>query len=91
TIEFDNTPESHGEPDVEFYIPGFKTEGFEIFKDPVTDTGMKKSARGLLRVVGIKDIEGNLNLVLHDQCTWDDVNSTDNQSKVGGVEGGGGG
>lgn len=51
--------------------------GFEIFKDPVTDTGMKKSARGLLRVLK----EGDT-VILHDQCTWDDVDSTDNQLKL---------
>lgn len=56
--------------------------GYEIFKDPVTDTGMKKSARGLLRVVGFKNSKGSVDLVLHDQCTWDDVNSSQNQLKL---------
>ena len=40
-------------------------EGRDIFKDPKTDNGMKKSAKGLLRVV-----EENGHLVMHDQCTW---------------------
>lgn len=40
-------------------------EARAIFKDPKTDSGTKRSARGLLRVV-----EGNGRLVLHDQCTW---------------------
>lgn len=39
-------------------------EGREIFKDPVTDSGTKKSARGLLRV----EKEGD-NYVLYDQQT----------------------
>jgi nicotinamide phosphoribosyltransferase len=36
----------------------------EIFKDPITDDGLKKSAKGLLRV---DNIDGEL--VLKDQCT----------------------
>lgn len=40
--------------------------GQEIFKDPVTDDGTKRSAKGLLRV---EREDGNL--VLHDQQTWD--------------------
>jgi len=39
-------------------------EGREIFKDPKTDDGIKKSAKGLLRVDFDKDV-----LVLTDQCT----------------------
>lgn len=41
--------------------------GYELFKDPVTDNGVKKSAKGLLRVE--KDNEGNF--ILHDQQTID--------------------
>lgn len=41
-------------------------EGREIFKDPITDDGVKKSARGLLRV----DLVGG-EYVLTDQCTWE--------------------
>ena len=55
----------------------FKITGFEIFKDPVTDSGMKKSARGLLRVIKDEDT-----FKLEDQITWDEVNSPDNQLKV---------
>jgi len=36
----------------------------EIYKDPITDSGLKRSARGLLRV---DDVDGKL--VLTDQCT----------------------
>jgi nicotinamide phosphoribosyltransferase len=38
--------------------------GYELFKDPITDNGMKKSAKGLLRV----EKEGN-SFVLYDQQT----------------------
>lgn len=40
----------------------------EIFKDPVTDSGTKKSAKGLLTVW--KDENGNH--ILKDQVTWDE-------------------
>ena len=49
----------------------------EIFKDPITDDGMKKSAKGLLTV--LKDSEGNYSV--KDQCTWDEVESDENQLK----------
>ena len=45
--------------------------GKEIFKDPKTDTGMKKSAKGLLCV---KDG------VLKDQCTWEEEKTGDLQT-----------
>lgn len=38
--------------------------GYELFKDPKTDSGMKKSARGLLRVDKV-----NGEYILKDQCT----------------------
>lgn len=38
---------------------------YNIYKDPATDDGTKKSPKGLLQV---KEIDGNL--VLSDQCTW---------------------
>lgn len=41
-------------------------EGRTIFKEPKTDNGMKRSARGLLRVE--RDTQGEL--VLHDEQTW---------------------
>lgn len=40
--------------------------GYELYKDPKTDSGTKKSAKGLLGVV--KNDNG---YVLYDQCTWD--------------------
>jgi nicotinamide phosphoribosyltransferase len=41
--------------------------GREIFKDPITDDGVKKSAKGLLRVAGDETC-----FLLEDQCTWED-------------------
>ncbi len=41
--------------------------GREIFKDPITDDGVKKSAKGLLRVAGDETCT-----LLEDQCTWED-------------------
>jgi nicotinamide phosphoribosyltransferase len=40
-----------------------ETECREIWKDPITDDGMKKSAKGLLQVK---------NGILKDQCTWEE-------------------
>lgn len=42
--------------------------GIEIFKDPKTDDGLKKSAKGLLAVYK----EGDT-FILKDQATWDEV------------------
>lgn len=41
-------------------------KGYELFKDPVTDSGMKKSAKGLLRV----EKEGD-HYTLYDQQSWE--------------------
>lgn len=43
----------------------------EIFKDPITDDGTKKSAKGLIAV--FKDKQGEY--YLKDQATWDEVNN----------------
>lgn len=45
----------------------------EIFKDPVTDDGTKKSARGLLAVRRSDTGE----LVLHERASWDDVRNSE--------------
>jgi nicotinamide phosphoribosyltransferase len=42
----------------------YTTEGIEIFKDPITDDGVKKSAKGLLKV--------NEDMSLTDQVNWDE-------------------
>ena len=49
-------------------------QGFEIFKDPVTDSGMKKSAKGLLKV--IKNTSGEL--IVKDGITWVELEQEDN-------------
>lgn len=49
-----------------------KTIGRNIFKDPITDDGTKKSATGLLAVFNGK---------LKQECTWEDVFSPENELK----------
>lgn len=49
------------------------TQGFEIFKDPKTDSGLKKSAKGLLKV-----IQGENGLELVDQISWEELTQDDN-------------
>ncbi len=53
-------------------------QGVNIFKDPKTDSGMKKSAKGLLKVV--KDENGILQL--QQEVTWDQFNADDNELKL---------
>ena len=45
-------------------------EGREIFKDPITGDGTKKSATGLLKV----DKDENGNIVLYDKVSWEEEN-----------------
>jgi nicotinamide phosphoribosyltransferase len=51
---------------------GCCTQAREIFKDPITDDGTKKSKKGLLQVCK-NDMyaKGNENLFVVDQCTWE--------------------
>ena len=52
--------------------------GIEIFKDPITSDGVKKSAKGL--IVVYRDENG---VLYHkDQATWDEVNSDNNELKT---------
>lgn len=50
----------------------------EIFKDPITDSGVKKSAKGL--TVVYKDENGGY--YLKDQATIEEVQSEENELKV---------
>lgn len=61
------TRDTHGSAQKATYI---EVNGIdiEIFKDPITDSGVKKSAKGLLQVY--KD--ENNNICLKDQCTWEE-------------------
>lgn len=52
-------------------------KGYEIFKDPITDSGMKKSAKGLLKV-----LQGEDGYKLKDQITWKEFNEEDNMLKI---------
>lgn len=65
------------EKKVETPCGGYGTKGYEIFKDPITDDGLKKSAKGLLMVV--KNVDGELEL--KDQITWGEVDSHRNMLK----------
>jgi nicotinamide phosphoribosyltransferase len=47
-------------------------EGREIFKDPITDDGMKKSATGLLQVYRMVGSHGKSNYILKDKVSWED-------------------
>jgi nicotinamide phosphoribosyltransferase len=51
----------------------YETVGVEIFKDPITDDGTKKSAKGLLAVFNGK---------LKDRCTWQEVKSEENELRL---------
>jgi nicotinamide phosphoribosyltransferase len=50
--------------------PAFAVEGREIFKDPITDDGTKKSATGLLSVV----YDDNNEYKLIDKVDWETTN-----------------
>lgn len=61
---------------VEVEVDG-EVEGIEVYKDPITDSGIKKSAKGLLKVV-----KENGEFVLKDQVSWEEVQQEDNELKV---------
>jgi nicotinamide phosphoribosyltransferase len=67
-----NTRDVYGHAMKATYIEA-NGESIEIFKDPKTDDGQKKSAKGLLRVV---------NGELEQQVTWGDVQSDKNELKL---------
>lgn len=50
----------------------------EIFKDPVTDNGTKKSAKGLICVL----VDDDDNYYLKDQCSKEEYESTENRLRV---------
>lgn len=56
----------------------FEVVGESIFKDPVTDDGLKKSAKGLLAVA--KDREGNLKVI--EEASWEEVKTPENMLKL---------
>jgi nicotinamide phosphoribosyltransferase len=74
------TRDTHGMAQKATYIEievNGEVEGINIFKDPITDDGTKKSATGLIKVIKEDD-----EFILKDKCTWDEVNSDDNELKV---------
>ncbi len=56
--------------------------GYEIFKDPITDGGMKKSAKGLLKVIEEGEGGEEKELILKDQISWAEVMDSDNKLEV---------
>lgn len=60
------TRDTHGSAQKATYIEIGET-GIEIFKDPITDDGVKKSAKGLLQVY-----EEDGKILLKDKCTWEE-------------------
>ncbi len=72
------TRDTHGSAQKATYIEVFD-KGIEIFKDPATDSGIKKSAKGLLQVFNnrpdtqgyIQLFDGKDDIKLNDQCTWE--------------------
>ena len=66
-VELAELDKSSNVPDKDGVL-GFKTVGREIFKDPITDDGTKKSATGLLAVFE-NDIDGTYEL--YDHCNWE--------------------
>jgi nicotinamide phosphoribosyltransferase len=64
------TRDTHGSAQKATYIEilqGDKPVGIEIFKDPITDGGTKKSAKGLLQVYEEDGV-----IKLKDQCSWEE-------------------
>jgi nicotinamide phosphoribosyltransferase len=66
-IEMSGYPEGRSPEALE---PSQWTEKREIFKDPITDDGTKKSAKGLLTVIKLAE-DGHKDYVLIDQVDWD--------------------
>jgi nicotinamide phosphoribosyltransferase len=60
------TRDTHGSAQKATYIE-VNGIGIEIFKDPITDGGVKKSAKGLLQVYEEDGV-----IKLKDQCTWEE-------------------
>ena len=60
------TRDTHGSAQKATYIE-VNGIGIEIFKDPITDGGVKKSAKGLLQVYKEDGV-----IKLKDQCTWEE-------------------
>jgi nicotinamide phosphoribosyltransferase len=72
-----NTRDTFGMAIKATYCEAMSTDGtkyFEIpiFKDPITDDGTKKSARGLLRVDEVPVEGGKTTFVLRDNVSWEE-------------------
>jgi len=76
------TRDTHGMAIKATYVE-INGEGRAIFKNPKTDDGLKKSAKGL--IVVYKDENGEY--YAKDESSWEEVNSKDNELKTVYVEG----
>ncbi len=56
-------------------------KGVNLFKDPKTDDGTKKSATGLLKVVRVKG-DNSSTLQVQEKVNWDEFHSKDNELKL---------
>ena len=59
-------------------------KGYNIYKDPVTDDGTKKSLKGLIQVYKEYDDRyiPNGEYKVKEECTWEEVNSNSNELKT---------
>lgn len=63
---------TYGEIELPSPIGAPEVEPREIFKDPITDDGTKKSKKGLLSVQDGTNIPGVNKIYVDDQCTWEE-------------------
>lgn len=56
---------------IEGYTQSNKTQ-YNIYKDPITDDGTKKSLKGLLAVHRVTDEDGNEHIIVMQECTPED-------------------
>jgi nicotinamide phosphoribosyltransferase len=54
---------------------------YNIYKDPKTDSGIKKSHKGLLKVIKDNGAHGQYLKVI-EECSWDDFQQPDNELKI---------
>jgi nicotinamide phosphoribosyltransferase len=51
---------------------GVRTKSFNIYKDPITDDGTKKSLKGLCKVDQIVGAHGKSEIFVKTECTWEE-------------------
>lgn len=63
---------TYGEVELPSPIGAPEIESREIFKDPITDDGTKRSKKGLLRVLSPLEHDNLQEIYVEDQCTWEE-------------------